>query len=201
MEYDNDAHTAYLQVLVALVSSINGIGAKPEDIQKAVSAKMRKDIQTQAFESFKSEKIDQFISRIVERGTLQEDVVFEKTIKLISQLCILSQSVGNYDGITVVKEQNFQDLLQKLISKYLVNSSEDAPMSDAQNEDAFDPELFTTVLLDNFGMIVESNIKGFYSQMISNQLFEQIGKYDDKLISTILKKELWTDLKSLQFVT
>ena len=89
--------------------------------------------------------------------------MFEKTIKLISQLCILSQSVGNYEGITVVKEQNFQDLLQKLISKYLVNSSEDAPMSDAQNEDAFDPELFTTVLLDNFGMIVESNIKGFYS--------------------------------------
>jgi hypothetical protein len=44
MEYDNDAHTAYLQVLVALVSSINGIGAKPEDIQKDVSAKMRKDI-------------------------------------------------------------------------------------------------------------------------------------------------------------
>ena len=90
MEYDNDAHTAYLQVLVALVSSINGIGAKPEDIQKDVSAKMRKDIQTQAFENFKSDKIDQFISRIVERGTLQEDVVFEKTIKLISQLCILS---------------------------------------------------------------------------------------------------------------
>ena len=74
-------------------------------------------------------------------------------------------------------------------------------MSDAQNEDAFDPELFTAVLLDNFGMIVESNNKGFYSQMISNQLFEQIGKYDDKLISTILKKEIWTDLKSLQFVT
>jgi len=36
-------------------------------------------------------------------------------------------------------------------------------MSDAQNEDAFDPELFTTVLLDNFGMIVESKNKGFYS--------------------------------------
>ena len=69
--------------------------------------------------------------------------------------------------------------------------------SDDKNEDAFDPELFATVLLDNFGMIVETNKKGFYSQMISNQLFDQIDKYDGKLISTILKKEVWTDLKSL----
>jgi hypothetical protein len=35
--------------------------------------------------------------------------------------------------------------------------------SDDKNEDAFDPELFATVLLDNFGMIVETNKKGFYS--------------------------------------
>lgn len=69
LEYDNDAHTAYLQVFVSLLTSVNGLGAKPEDINKPVTALGRKNIQAKAFENLKIEGIDTFISTIVEKGT------------------------------------------------------------------------------------------------------------------------------------
>lgn len=69
VEYDNDAHTAYLQVLVSLLTSINGLGAKPEDINKPVTALMRKNMQSKAFENLKDPRIDTFLTFIVEKGT------------------------------------------------------------------------------------------------------------------------------------
>ena len=49
-------------------------------------------------------------------------------------------------------------------------------------------------------MVVDSKRNGFYSEVISNKLFESVAEFDQKLVENIFKKEIWTGVKGLQFV-